>query len=109
MSGLKFDAGEIARQLLAEARDELRDTWGELRDSGVTTEVAEGARDYGELLANSLVGADVDQELAHARARVLNWSWIGADRVRARWQGFLDATFERLGRAAAKFAKGLAG
>lgn len=113
MSGLELDADELLRGLLESAKDELKETWGELRQREVE-ELQAAAKDLAQLLARRLrpgrqeVDTQFDdQEIAHVKARIANWTWVAADAVRARWAAWLEAAAENAGRVLKAVAKGL--
>lgn len=53
-------------------------------------EILAAALALSELSNRHLGGEDVSAELAHERARLLLWAWVGAAEVREAWRQFLD-------------------
>lgn len=107
MSNPLADANELAGRLIAQARVELKDTWDDLRQREVR-ELEDAAQDLARILADGIRGSSsLERELPHVQARIANWTWVGADRVRARWQHWLDQAAEEAMRVLKAVAKGL--
>lgn len=110
---LELDADSLLDGLLLSAKDELRATWGDLRQREVE-ELEDAAKDLAQLLARRLRPGRMehdqradDAEIAHAMARIANWTWVGADKVRARWAAWLEQAAEVAGKVLRAAAKGL--
>ena len=97
---------KLGDALAEEARDELKETWDDLRQREVQ-EIEEAGKDLGALLVRAAKGDDVSRELLHAKARLASWTWVGADRVRARWQAWLKRAAKQTGEVLAALADGL--
>lgn len=107
--------------LIRSAKAELGETIKELRQREVE-ELEEAGKDLGKLiviytrqLANPAEDKEkatkdeeaILREIAHAKARVANWTWVGADKVRARWAAWLEQAGELAGKALKAVGKGL--
>lgn len=103
------EAHTFGAALLAEAKDELGETWDDLRQREAK-ELEAVARSLGKVLSDYARDRDearLERELAHLKAQTANWTWIGADRVVQRWKVWLDGAAEEAGRVLKRVAKGL--
>jgi len=80
VSELKQLLAAAGEQILERAR--VKPEWGQLNDLARTL-VAEATAELAKLSVLALAGHDVERELAHARATVANWSFVGAATARA--------------------------
>lgn len=80
MSDLQQLLTAVGRQILERAHE--RPEWAQLNDLARTL-VSESIAEVGRLSVLALAGKDVERELAHARATVANWSFVGAATARA--------------------------
>lgn len=78
LEGLAKGLGE---QLLQSVKGSLKEAWGEIPDD-YKDEVKDVLIDAAKLTMRSLGGDNVDRELAHTKAAVASWGFVGASRVR---------------------------
>lgn len=79
-----IDRETVASDLLESAQAELAAAGESLRED-VAAELKDVAAYLAELVERRAKGEDVEADLRHVRARVANWTWVGADRVTVRW------------------------
>lgn len=80
MSELQQLLAAAGRQILERA--EQKPEWAELNDLARTL-VAESVSEVARLSLLAFGGKTVERELAHARATVANWTFVGAATARA--------------------------
>jgi hypothetical protein len=101
---ISLDVKELGKALLERAKDDAGEAW-----ESVEEEVTGAAKRFAELTARGLAGEDVESDLRHASARLLNWSWVGADRVRAGWAVILEELAVKAGKILAHVGRGILG
>lgn len=103
MSELRAKLTEKLTGVLDGVKDDLAELW--------KLEVREAMEDLAELTLQKLAISDphelasVERELLHAQARVANWTFVGADLVRARLKAVLHELAEGLGAVLRGFIK----
>jgi hypothetical protein len=110
---LRLDPHALYEGLVDSAKDELKETWNDLKAAEVL-HLQQAASDFAILIGRRVRVADspekagqVDLEIAHVKAQIANWTWVGADKVRARWEEWLKQAAEKVGEILKTVAKGL--
>lgn len=102
------DRTRLTEKLLASVEARAKAVWGDLSEL-VKVEVKEAMEDLANLTLAQLQTPDealkkaIDMELRHARARLGNWTFVGADLVR----DAVKATLKDLAETLGAFLKGI--
>jgi hypothetical protein len=83
--------------------DDAKELWDDLSELA-KVEIKEALEDLAELTLLSSLGEEVEREVLHAKARLANWEFVGADIIREKVKLVLRELAELLG----GFLKGLA-
>lgn len=103
MSRLRTMMAEKLGAVLDDVKGDLQELW--------QVEVKEALEDVAELTLQRLTLTDaqelkvLDRELLHAKARIANWTFVGADLVRERLKKVLHETAELVGAMLKGFIK----
>lgn len=101
---------QMRSQLTEKLLAGLKDVEGDLSELW-KVEIREAAEDAADLVLLKLTLTDpfevaaCDRELIHAKARIANWTFVGADLVRERLKTVLHETAEVLGSVLKGFLK----
>lgn len=81
MSDLESVVKGLASQFGERVADSLKQEWDEIADED-KDEVEDVLRDVAALTVASMGGENVSREMAHAKAAMASWGFVGASRVR---------------------------
>jgi hypothetical protein len=89
---------KLSDKLKSSVKERLGQTWDQLQELW-QVEVQEALEDLAQVSLLALTSDEVSQEVLHAKARVANWSFVGADLVREAVKEALKELLELLGAA----------
>jgi hypothetical protein len=104
MSGADELRTAIKDRLEAVIKEKASQVWEDLNELW-KVEVREALEDLGQLTVRLLRNEDVAEEVLHAEARVLNWTFVGADLVRDALRQGLEQLVELFGALVRGFLK----
>jgi hypothetical protein len=93
------DGMALGERLTELAKNRLGETWNELEEF-YKMEMKEALADLGNLLILQMVDPEnpiVESEMRFAKARVANWTFVGADKVQEAVKSAMKEAFELLG------------
>lgn len=100
-----MNVGELAQKLLDETKAELGSAWEDDLSVEARDKIMEATFDLADLTTQGLLGAKVDGEIAHVKAQIASWSFVGA----ALAQRAIKAAAENVVTMLGKFLRGAVG
>lgn len=102
MSDLASLAKGLASQLAKNLRDDAKGAWDAVPEAD-KEEVEEVLKDWSRLTLRAIGGQNVTREIAHTKAQIASWKFVGAKRI----QSALRATLKKAAVYAGKVILGL--